>query len=148
MDVLTSILWATEIWNSCLADVVKNCFDHRLKVGTEKIAEKIGISERDTVNRMVRDAMEHGMESTRAGLKSMLTPNDEDFVTEEILLEQLRWEAASVCGTEDEDVVTEDLGDGEDFSVAKELAVLAHARSIFERRGKLCDGSRSVFSRC
>lgn len=71
--------------------------------------------------------MEHGVEFTRAGLKSMLTPKVEDSVTEEVSLEQLRREVADVCNIKDEDVIVEDPDDAEDIFVAEERTVLACA---------------------
>lgn len=133
---------ATEIWSSCPTDVIKNCFDHCLKAGTEKISEKRTISKRETVDGRVCEGTEHGLELTRADLESMLTLNDENFVDEKVSLEQLRREVAGVCGSESENAIIEDLGEEEDFSLVEELAVLARVKSTLERCGELCDGSK------
>lgn len=50
VNVNTAMFFATEIRKSCPAGVIKNCFDHCLKMGTEMTAEKRRMSERDTVD--------------------------------------------------------------------------------------------------
>lgn len=75
VDILTDMRWATEIWNSCPADVIENCFDHCVKIGTKKTAEKRDISHHDKFDGLVRNTREHGVKFTRASSDSMLTTN-------------------------------------------------------------------------
>lgn len=144
VSILTAMRWDTEIWRK----LIKKCFDYCLKVVTETSAKELCIPELDTVDGMVRDAMECGVEFTRAGLESMLTFNDEDFIIEDVFLEQLEREIGGMCDTKDEDVINEDPNDEEDTSLAEDITVLARAMSILERCEELFDSSRKAFSDC
>lgn len=97
---------------------------------------------------MVRNAIRNGVEITRAGLGYMLTPEDGKNVDGEVSLEQLRWEVAGVCDTKDKRVIIEDPDDEKGIYIAEKLTVLPRVMSISERRGKICDGSRKIFSSC
>lgn len=106
------------------------------------------MSGRDTVNGMARDVMEHVVESTRGGLKSRLTPNDEHCVIEEVSFQQLGRAVACVSDTADEKVIIQDANDENENSITEEFIVLARAMSILERSLELCGERRKFFSSC
>lgn len=148
VDILTAMRWTKEEWESCPSSVIKNCFLHCLKQGENFTAEERGDIYGETVDKMVRDATEHGVGFTRIGLEYLLNPPEEDEVMEEVNLKDLGLEVAGVSQTESEDVGLEEPEEDLAFTVAQELEFLARARSILESRGELNEVGRKAFSSC
>lgn len=125
-------------------DLIKNGFDHIVEVGTETTAKEVGISERNTVNGMIYDGLEHSIEFTGAGLESSLSQEIDDYIIDEVSLEQLRRVIARLCDSENGDVIIEHPDDEADVCVAKELIGSARALSVLERCEKFCDDSKKL----
>lgn len=148
VDILCAMRWTQEEWESCPANVIKNCFDHCLKQDVEKSEEERGSAVRSTLDSMERDATEHGARFTRTGLENLLNPEEENNVTEEPTLEDLAREVAGMDADSAAESDTELQEEGDVMSVQQELHVLAQARSILEKNGGLCEEGRKAFYKC
>lgn len=97
--------------------------------------------------KMARDTTEHEVRLTRVGLESLLNPDGDDTVIEDLMLEDLGRKVASLASNEP---VDPDLQDCEDktMSLDQELKCFATARSILEKHGELNDEAQNAFFSC
>lgn len=81
------------------------------------------------------DAKEHEVAFTRAGLKPLLIPEEEKYVTEDTTLKKLACEVAGQDRDAEEAVEPADDDEEEHLSVDQDLRCLAQARFILKSHG-------------
>lgn len=146
VDVLTAMRWAEREWKNCPTTVIRNCFKHCFRRDGQDIAEDSGYDEQETLQSMVRDGLEYGIELTASNVSHMLNPSGENDVTEKVSLDELAKEVADVSdcesGSEEETEATEDKLP----SFSLQLDALSLARAILESHGHLSEeASRALF---
>lgn len=131
--------WTVSEWNECPEETIKNCFLHCFKrepVSAVEVDESGGADEIRA--EMERNATEHGVTFTRAGIDALLNPEEEDDVVESFSFEELVRSAAGV-----EDVIIEEPDQDTSleaeglYTVDEELKGVAVTNAALSRLGLL-----------
>lgn len=78
VDVLTAMRWTVEKWDSFSADVIRQCFLHCLNEnGNERSTVEEEVQD-IALQSIDRDVQEHGVKFTKAGIKKLLNPQEEN----------------------------------------------------------------------
>lgn len=138
VDILTAFRWTYEAWNSCPADSIRNCFNHRLKqTGSTNIDTEAGVNA-EALQAMERDATEQGVTFTKAGIDNLLKPADEKEVVETATREEVAREVAGIEPAVASNAVAEEQDDGEEiYSVLQQLKCLVIVEATLQRFGSL-----------
>lgn len=149
VDILTAIRWTYDEWNACPSTVIRNCFRHCFSQGgTSQDAVSSEQADQDCLSSMQRDAAESGVEFTKAGLRDLLNPAEEDDVNESVTIEELGRDIAAAETTVSEVDGDEHPDTDSTESVEQQLHCIAVTKACLERMGSLSPDTNLAFLNC